>query len=143
MFAKVPKKLVKSKFELRSIKCVLVGYVNIGGYHLFDQVFRTIVTSCDIIFNKSIDHMTHINPSPTHDLLELFATFDTINTSSEVLIPKQPIVPRVSRVTNLHGLQCKIANSTNLTDANSESNHNNELSFNDAIISSSFLRQLM
>lgn len=66
-FAKVPKKLVRSKLKPRLVRCVLVRYAGLGGYYFFDQASRIIVTSHDIIFNKDMGHRTHTDPNSIYD----------------------------------------------------------------------------
>ena len=54
-WAKVPKELIRSKLDPRSVRTHLVGYAN-SGYCLYDQISQTIVTSRDVIFEEGVGH---------------------------------------------------------------------------------------
>lgn len=63
-WAKIPEELVRSKLDPRLVKTRLVGYTN-GGYRLYDQRSRSVVTSRDVIFDEGVGHrsLTVINDS--------------------------------------------------------------------------------
>ena len=54
-WAKVLDELIKSKLEPRSVRVRLVGYAN-SGYRLYDHTSRSIVTSCNVIFEEGTRH---------------------------------------------------------------------------------------
>lgn len=100
-WAKVPDELIRSKLDPRSVKTRLVGYAN-GGYRLYDQGTRSIVTSRDVIFEEGTGHRALTTLNPEED--ELTATADPVpnQTAPGILPTRQPIAPRIRHDRPLH-----------------------------------------
>lgn len=94
-WAKVPDELIKSKLEPRSVRVCLVGYAN-SGYRLYDQTSRSIVTSCDVIFEEGTGHrsLTVMGESEDDPVLSTPRTVPT-PTAPSVLLACQPVAPRI------------------------------------------------
>lgn len=91
-YARVPKKLIRSKLDSRSVKYVMVGYSS-HGYRLYDRVNRLIVTSQNVIFKEGSGHRTIAVPDDND--LESSVPVYINSTTPPVLAPRQQIVPRI------------------------------------------------
>ncbi|RDB17165.1 Retrovirus-related Pol polyprotein from transposon TNT 1-94 [Hypsizygus marmoreus] len=67
-YAKIPTELGGSKLEVRSVKCVLIGYYGRDGYRLFDRSSGRIFRSRDVIFEEGTGNRTLPPlPEPTNE----------------------------------------------------------------------------
>lgn len=93
-WAKVPKELVKSKLDPRSVKAQLVGYAN-SGYQLYEPGTRSIVTSWDVIFEEGKGHRALTILSDEDDEPQPPLPAFHADTAPGLILPRQPIAPRI------------------------------------------------